>query len=187
MDKKALTIIALNKSKSSPGNFVLVMEEDKGDRRLPIIIGAFEAQSIAIALDGLKPPRPLTHDLMLTLMDDQGSELKEVVIADFREEIFYAELVIKREGKESRISCRTSDAVALAIRNPCPIFTNESVLAAAGQKLNSAGQPVDQSRKIEDLNIEELQKKLEEALDQEDYEAAQQIRDLIEQKKAQDS
>ena len=186
MDKKALTIIALNKSKSSPGNFVLVMEEEKGKRRLPIIIGAFEAQSIAIALDGLKPPRPLTHDLMITLMDDQGSELREVWISDYREKIFYAELVIRRAGEESRISCRTSDAVALAIRNPCPIFTNESVLSRAGKVLGSTGQPVEQSKELEDYTLEELEKKLEEVLDQEDYESAQRIRDLIQQKKSED-
>ena len=132
MEKKELSIIALTKSNSSDGNFVLILEEVKGKRRIPIVIGPFEAQSIAIALENMDIPRPLTHDLTLQILERGHTQLKEVLISEVRDEVFIAELIVQYNGNTESIDARTSDAIALALRKPCKIYTFEHVLEETG-------------------------------------------------------
>ena len=134
MDKKKvkLNILGLSYSQTQSGAYALVLAEEEGDRRIPIIIGGVEAQSIAIKLEGLEPPRPLTHDLFLNFARAFDVELTEVLIYKLEEGIFYSELVCTRSSEVIRIDSRTSDAVALALRFNCPIYTYEEILAKAG-------------------------------------------------------
>jgi bifunctional DNase/RNase len=182
MDKKELNIIALSKSESSEGNYVLVLEENKGFRRIPIIIGAFEAQSIAIALEQMKTQRPLTHDLTLRILERDGSKLKEVIISSYQDEIFHSVLVVEKDGQREEIDTRTSDAVALAVRKPCSIFTYESILQKTGIVLDSPGKSFGEKRSLENYSLEELQALLNRVLEKEDYESARKIRDIIKRK-----
>ena len=183
MDKKELNIIALSQSSSSSGNFVLVLEENKGFRRIPIIIGAFEAQAIAIALENMKTQRPLTHDLALTLLERGESTLKEIIISGYEEKIFSAHLVIETLGKLENLDARSSDAIALAVRKPCPIYTYEHILQEAGIVLESPGKSFGEKRNMEEYSLEELDMLLNRLLEKEDYESAKKIRDVIQRKK----
>ena len=162
-------------------------------RRLPIIIGGFEAQAIAIELESMTPSRPLTHDLFKTFADAYFIEVKEVVIYNLIEGIFYAKLISEKEGQEIEIDTRTSDAIALAVRFKCPIYTYESILASAGiileekssiekeidtaeEGLESHGVPV---LNYEKLTLEALNEKLQNAIDTENYEEASKIKEEI--------
>jgi bifunctional DNase/RNase len=133
MDKVRLHIKGLSYSQTQSGAYALVLGEDDGERRLPIIIGGFEAQSIAIALEkDVNPPRPLTHDLFKNFADTFGISLKEVVIHKLQDGVFFSILVCEKDGEEQVIDARTSDAVALAIRFECPVFTYIEILDKAG-------------------------------------------------------
>jgi len=187
MDKKELNIIALSQSTSSPGNFVLVLEENKGFRRIPIIIGAFEAQAIAIALENMKTQRPLTHDLALALLERGDSKLKEVVISGYEEEIFFAQIVIQTHGTLETLDARSSDAIALAVRKPCPIYTYEHILQKAGIVLENPGKSFGEKRNLDEYSLEELEMLLNRLLEKEDYESAKKIRDVIQRKKDRES
>ncbi|MDZ7741268.1 MAG: bifunctional nuclease family protein [Bacteroidota bacterium] len=132
MDKIKLEIIGMSYSQSQSGAYALIMGEKQGKRRLPIIIGGFEAQSIAIELEKMKPSRPLTHDLFKNFADHYKVGIKEVVINKFQEGVFFAKLVCEQNGTVSEIDSRTSDAVALAIRFNCPIYTYEKIMSEAG-------------------------------------------------------
>lgn len=179
MEKKELSIVALSKSNSSKGNFVLVLEEINGPRRLPVIIGPFEAQAIAIALEKVELSRPLTHKLMLDILQRGNTQLKEVIISDIKNDTFFAELVILSNGLIEKIDSRTSDAVALAIQKPCRIYTYEHVLQVAGvsnddlQSIPRIEQPLEHHSKTE------LEEMLQEALSKEDYEKAQLIQEVL--------
>ncbi|MEM6629231.1 MAG: bifunctional nuclease family protein [Bacteroidota bacterium] len=183
MDKKELNIIALSQSSSSPGNFVLVLEENKGFRRIPIIIGAFEAQAIAIALENMKTQRPLTHDLALTLLERGESSLKEIVISRYEDKIFSAQLVIKTADTLENLDARSSDAIALAVRKPCPIYTYEHILQEAGIVLESPGKSFGEKRNLQEYSLDELEMLLRRLLEKEDYESAKKIQDVIRRKK----
>ncbi|MBN2636287.1 MAG: bifunctional nuclease family protein [Prolixibacteraceae bacterium] len=191
MHKIRLNILGLSVSQTQSGAYALVLAEDEGDRRIPIIIGPVEAQAIAIQLEGLKPPRPLTHDLIknIALAFDIG--LLEVNIYKLEEGIFYSELLCEMNGKEIRIDSRTSDAVALALRFRCPIYTTEDILKKAGivLQLEDESSPV---RSFADDDVEapgssayaqyslsELKEMLADAVQNEDYEKASVIRDEI--------
>jgi len=137
MQKIRLNILGLSVSQTQSGAYALVLSEENGDRRMPIIIGPVEAQAIAIQLEGLKPPRPLTHDLIKNIALAFEITLIEVVIYKLEEGIFYSELLCEMDGKEVKIDSRTSDAVALALRFRCPIYTTEEILAKAGIILES--------------------------------------------------
>ena len=200
MDKKKvkLNILGLSYSQTQSGAYALVLAEEEGDRRIPIIIGGVEAQSIAIKLEGLEPPRPLTHDLFLNFARAFDVELTEVLIYKLEEGIFYSELVCTKGSEVIRIDSRTSDAVALALRFTCPIYTYEEILAKAGIVLDfgdtketssstptptTTPTPRSRSSSQSDNNplasktLAELQAMLDQAVEAENYERASEIRD----------
>lgn len=191
MDKIGLDIVGLSYSQTQSGAYALVLAEQEGKRRLPIIIGGFEAQAIAIELEDMTPSRPLTHDLFKSFAESFEIKIKEVIIYNLLEGIFYAKLMCEKDGKEVEIDTRTSDAVALAVRFKCPIYTYESILSSAGIVLDEEEEPetkaISQSKVeskkekkgIASLNTNELKDKLQDAIDREDYEEASRLRDEI--------
>ena len=203
MDRVLLNILGLSYSQTQSGAYALVLSEVNGNRRIPIIIGGFEAQSIAIELEGLKPPRPLTHDLVLNIATAFNITLVEVNITKLEEGIFYSELVCDNGNNRIKIDARTSDAVALAIRFKCPIYTSEEIMQKAGifLELDKSGkkeptkaktiispQKSEQKRKdkeafYEKKSIKELEKLLQEAINKENYEEASKLRDEIKRRK----
>lgn len=195
MQKIRLNILGLSVSQTQSGAYALVLAEEGGDRRIPIIIGPVEAQAIAIQLEGLKPPRPLTHDLVKNIAVAFNIVLLEVVIHKLEEGIFYSELLCEMNGKEIRVDSRTSDAVALALRFRCPIYTTADILAKAGIVLEAdEPRPAKQTssrRKSEPresspfshYTLQELDEILKEAVQNEDYEKASIIRDEITNRK----
>lgn len=194
MNKKKikLNILGLSYSQTQSGAYALVLAEEEGERRIPIIIGGVEAQSIAIKLEGLEPPRPLTHDLFLSFAKAFEVQPLEVVIYKLEEGIFYSELVCVKGEDIVRIDSRTSDAVALALRFNCPIYTYEDILAKAGIVLDfgdtkestkttpprPAGTPRS-GNPLANKSLEELQTMLDQAVGEENYEKASEIRDEI--------
>ncbi len=196
MEKIGLEIIGLSYSQTQSGAYALVLGEKEGKRRLPIIIGGFEAQAIAIELEEMTPTRPLTHDLFKNFADVFNISIKQIVIYNLVEGVFYAKLVCLKEDKEVEIDTRTSDAVALAVRFKCPIFTYEFILSSAGITLDEEDSEYpdlkneeemttpsikkeEKKSKLADFTIKELNEKLEKAIDGENYELASQIRDEI--------
>ncbi len=191
MQKIRLNILGLSVSQTQSGAYALVLAEENGERRIPIIIGPVEAQAIAIQLEGLKPPRPLTHDLIKNIALAFDISLLEVTIYKLEEGIFYSELLCEMGGKEIRVDSRTSDAVALALRFRCPIYTSEEILKKAGIVLEQEDEesPV---RSIFDEDYDEpvpssyahystneLLELLDDAIQNEDYEKASLIRDEL--------
>ncbi len=189
MEKVELRFLRITYSHTHAGAYALILSEVEGDRRLPIIIGGVEAQAIAIQVENIKPARPLTHDLFKNLSDTLDITLKEVIINDLVEGIFHAKLVLLQNGREVEIDARSSDAIALALRFDCTIFTYEFILSAAGLKVEEgedteseegSGKGKEKEKKTAaGMTMEELQSKLEEALDNEDYEVASKLRDEI--------
>ena len=193
MKKIELEIVALSHSITQTHSYAVVLGEINGLRRLPIVIGGFEAQAIAVALERMNPSRPLTHDLMKNFMMAFNVELHEVVINDLQEGIFYSQLVCSSANDTVEIDSRTSDALALAVRFGCPIFTYDTILDQAGilmeddGKTKTSATPVTTetggSDKLQSLSLEELEGLLAEVLDQEDYIRAIAIRDEIKSRK----
>lgn len=185
MEKIELNIIALSDSLSKPGNFALILEENDSFRRLPIVIGPFEAQSIAVFLERIKTPRPMTHDLVKNILDVLGTKLQEIIINDLKEDIFHAQLIgIQKDGTTLKIDARTSDAIALALRFDCPIFTTEAIMQKASFVLDSPSKSFSNKRgQLTDYSIEELEKLLQQVVAKEDYGSATKIRDAIQEKK----
>lgn len=193
MQKKKLNILGLSVSQTQSGAYALVLAEESGERRIPIIIGPVEAQAIAIQLEGLKPPRPLTHDLFKNLAFAFDINVSEVIIYKLEEGIFYSELVCEMGEEEIRIDSRTSDAVALALRFKCPIYTTEDILEKAGIVMESEGEnPVefddthsdsDMKSEFENYTEKELKEMLNEAVTNENYERASKIRDELNRRK----
>lgn len=191
MDKIKLEILGMSYSQSQSGAYALILGETEGQRRLPIIIGGFEAQAIAIELEKMKPARPLTHDLLKRVADAYQITVREVVINKFFEGVFYAQLVCDNGGQVIEIDSRTSDAVALAIRFKCPIYTYENIMSAAGilvqdEKDEEKGeeewfQPEESSEEnpFEQYSVAELQDMIQKAVEKEEYEKASKIRDEI--------
>lgn len=193
-----LTIKGISYSQTQSGAYALVLSEMEGTRTLPIIIGAFEAQSIAIALEKeIRPPRPLTHDLFKTFSDKFSIKVTQVIIHKLVDGVFYSSLICEREGVEEVIDTRTSDAIALAVRFQAPIFTYENILDKAGvylkldeeliieEDLESDGIEFSLEEEFEEekgythLSLQELHEQLNEAVVNEDYELAAEIRDEI--------
>ena len=131
MQKIQCEILGLSSSPSTGGAYAILLKEINGNRRLPIIIGAFEAQAIALEIEGIKPPRPLTHDLLKQITDNLGATILEVVIDDLRENTFYAKIIFEVSALTNEIDARPSDAIALAVRAQAPIFVAESVMEVA--------------------------------------------------------
>ncbi len=196
MQKIRLNILGLSVSQTQSGAYALVLSEENGKRRIPIIIGPVEAQAIAIQLEELKPPRPLTHDLIKNIATAFNISLQEVSIYKLEEGIFYSELLCEMDGKQIRIDSRTSDAVALALRFHCPIFTTEKILKKAGIVLtheeespfSEAFEDILEEDEESALSYaqylnEELQDLLNEAIQEEDYEKASIIRDEMNRRK----
>ncbi|TAJ14650.1 hypothetical protein DMA11_04570 [Marinilabiliaceae bacterium JC017] len=187
--KVKLNILGLSYSQTQSGAYALVLAEENGERRIPIIIGGVEAQSIAIKLEGLEPPRPLTHDLFLNFAQSFSITLHEVIIYKLEEGIFFSELICQQGDQELHVDSRTSDAVALALRFNCPIYTYEEIIDKAGivldfGKKEEANDPAtnptpSSSHKYSSKTLEELKTLLNEAISNEDYEKASQIRDEI--------
>lgn len=195
MQKVRLNILGLSVSQTQSGAYALVLAEEGGDRRIPIIIGPVEAQAIAIQLEGLKPPRPLTHDLIKNIALSFDIALLEVNIYKLEEGIFYSELLCQTDGKEIRIDSRTSDAVALALRFRCPIYTTEEILKKAGIVLeiddeNSPARTADDEDDFHQpggssygqYSLSELEELLSDAIQEEDYEKASIIRDEMQKR-----
>jgi bifunctional DNase/RNase len=192
MEKIELKIVGLSYSQTQSGAYALVLSERNGTRRLPIIIGGFEAQSIAIELEKMKPSRPLTHDLFKAFSDSFGIEVKEVVIYNLVEGVFYSKLICEQNGDSIEIDARTSDAIAIGLRCGSPVYTFEHILSSAGIQLEDeliADKEIgtDEEESVEAnkgtelgaLSNEELEALLKEAIEAEDYEKASQIRDEI--------
>ena len=193
MHKIELEIVALSHSITQSNSYAVVLGEVNGLRRLPIVIGGFEAQAIAVALENMHPSRPLTHDLMKNFMTAFGVQLQEVYICDLQEGIFYSKLVCFAANDTIEIDSRTSDAIALAVRFGCPIYVYSNILEQAGLTSENADKPihatpVNEPAKINDLgllSLVELNNLLKEVLEQEDYIRAIDIRDEINKRNAQ--
>ena len=196
MKKIELEIVALSHSITQTHSYAVVLGEVNGLRRLPIVIGGFEAQAIAVALERMNPSRPLTHDLMKNFMMAFNVELHEVVINDLQEGIFYSKLVCSSESDTIEIDSRTSDALALAVRFGCSIYTYENILESAGilmedddkkRKTSTSSAPVTtegpDKEDLKKLSLDELNTLLSEVLDQEDYIRAIAIRDELKNRK----
>ncbi|NVN94480.1 MAG: bifunctional nuclease family protein [Bacteroidetes bacterium] len=187
MEKIKLDIIGLSYSQTQTGAYALILSESDGERRLPIIIGGFEAQAIAIELEKMKPSRPLTHDLFKSFAVSFNIQILEVIIHKFAEGVFYAKLIISDGNIEKEIDARTSDAVALSLRFHCPIYTYESVLSSAGILMTESENetksktelPDDDPNELKDYTLEELEELLKITIENEDYERASQVRDEI--------
>jgi len=194
MRKIELEIVALSHSITQTHSYAVVLGEVNGLRRLPIVIGGFEAQAIAVALERMQPSRPLTHDLMKNFMNAFVVDLQEIVINDLQEGIFYSKLVCTTENDTVEIDSRTSDALALAVRFGCPIYTYDHILESAGilmedtekGKKKKKGTPATVDAGEGDMgamSIEDLQKALDEAVELEDYIKASALKKEIDRRK----
>jgi hypothetical protein len=196
MKKIELEIVALSHSITQTHSYAVVLGEVNGLRRLPIVIGGFEAQAIAVALEKMQPSRPLTHDLMKNFMTAFNIELHEIIISDLQEGIFYSKLVCSSDNDTIEIDSRTSDALALAVRFGCPVFTYEHILESAGILMEDSGAggkkrktttaTVEEEGRNDDLksmSLEDLETLLNDVLEQEDYIRAIAIRDEINSRK----
>ncbi|HDP54662.1 MAG TPA: hypothetical protein ENN24_03135 [Bacteroidetes bacterium] len=198
MNKIKLNVLGISYSQTQSGAYALVLSEENGKRRIPIIIGGFEAQAIAIQLEGLTPPRPLTHDLFLNFSKSYGIKLLEVQIYKLEEGVFFSKLHCDNGQKEVYIDARTSDSIALALRFNCPIYTTSEIIDKAGIVLDieegeekkgvekkakaenkSAYTEDSETEALKHLTIDELKMLLDEAVSKEDYEKASRIRDEI--------
>ncbi len=192
-----LNVLGISYSQTQSGAYALILTEENGERRIPIIVGGFEAQSIAIELEGLKPPRPLTHDLFMNFAKIFGISIKEVVIYKLEEGVFYSQLQCDNGMDNITLDARTSDAIALALRFKCPIYTTEEIIAKAGivldfdkenptspgtvvtEKIRNPSTQSYTSNEFKGYSLEELNEILDEAIGNEDYERASKIRDEI--------
>ena len=190
MHKIQCEILGLSSSPSTGGAYAILLKEVDGNKRLPIIIGAFEAQAIALEIEGIKPPRPLTHDLLKQLTDSLGATVLEIIVDELRDNTFYAKIVLEVSGFSQEIDARPSDAIALAVRAQAPIYVSDTVMA------NAAFTPTEETEEASTSNIVSessepkkpatkeaklaaLHNKLREAIEGEEYERAAKIRDQI--------
>jgi len=191
MEKLRVDILGLSTSPHTNGAYALILYEVEGKRKLPIIIGGFEAQAIALKLENIKPPRPFTHDLFKTVADTFHLGVQEVFIDELHNETFYAKVICEMQGEIHEIDARPSDAIAIAVRFGAPIFVSEDILNEAGileeqqedntvEAQDKAGEEVSsESIGSATSSLNDLQKMLEDAVNREDYEEAAQLRDKI--------
>lgn len=199
LKKILLEVIGLSYSQTQTGAYALVLGESEGNRRLPIIIGGFEAQAIAIELEKMAPSRPLTHDLFKKFAEAFKIAVKEVIIYNLLEGIFYAKLICDDgSGNEVEIDSRTSDAIAIAVRFSCPVYTYEFILSSAGIVLDEENKPEEELEEVAKhesasssgsdlgtISVQELENMLAQAISEEEYEKASKIRDEIKKRKSQ--
>ncbi|NCX96517.1 MAG: bifunctional nuclease family protein [Chitinophagia bacterium] len=205
MKKIEIEIVALSQSISQNQSYAVILGEVNGTRRLPIVIGGFEAQAIAVALERIKPSRPLTHDLFYNVLNHFNIDIKEVNIYKLDEGIFFSKLICIMDGAITEIDSRTSDALALAVRADCRIFTNEEILNTAGLQMEpketpkepsskprskekapkekAVSQEPDDNNELKQLNLDELNELLQHVIELEDYDKAVKIRDEIKKRK----
>lgn len=193
MKKVQVEILGLSASPSAGGAYALLLKEVYGVRRLPIIIGQFEAQSIALELEGIKPPRPLTHDLLKNVIDNLGGTITEIIIDELKENTFYSKIKLEISSMTNEIDSRPSDAIALAVRTGSPLFVSEDVMKIAAFVPSSEDADEESHDSIEEKNVEssasrknisetrlaQLQSQLRESIEKEDYERAAKLRDEI--------
>lgn len=194
MDKIKLEILGLSSSQSQTGSFALVLGEKDGKRRLPIIIGMFEAQAIAIEIEKIRPNRPMTHDLFKSFAHEFDYTVREIVISDLKEGVFFAKIVCESQDKVVEVDARPSDAIAIGLRFEAPIFTFEKILSEAGiefsgeeeadlgeikSELVDKPDPKKKAHSIQDDSVDKLNEMLKKAIDMEDYEQAAKIRDEL--------
>ena len=201
MGKIKLNVLGISYSQTQSGAYALVLSEEEGNRRIPIIVGGFEAQAIAIELEGLAPPRPLTHDLFKNFADSYGIHITEVNIHKLEDGVFFANILCDNGGERTTLDARTSDAIALALRFKCPIFTTEEIVEKAGIVLDFEkgtdieNKDLSEEKEAEDppvkvkkgapradlsnTSMDDLRSMLAEAVSKEDYEKASEIRDEI--------
>lgn len=195
MEKIKLEIVGLSYSQTQSGAYALVLSEVNGNRRLPIIIGGFEAQAIAIELEKMVPTRPLTHDLFKNFATTFSIDVKEVIVYKLVEGIFYSKILCEQNGTVAEIDARTSDAIAIGVRFNCPVYTYESILSSAGILLDESAleendllaesfDDASEENTIASLSKEDLESQLNQAIQDEDYELASRIRDEIKRRKA---
>ena len=197
MGKVRLNIVGLSSGQSN-GSYTLILGEENGRRKLPIIIGSFEAQAIAIEIEKIVPFRPMTHDLFITFARTFGVNIDAVEIYNLVDGVFHAKLICEIDGDTREIDARTSDSIALAVRFKCPIYTFEHIMAEAGMIFtedlteddmldeldkNKSSKSIPSSSSINSLSNEELEEKLNEALKDEDYDKAAQLRDELNKRK----
>jgi bifunctional DNase/RNase len=193
VNKIQVEILGLSASPSAGGAYALLLKEIYGIRRLPIIIGQFEAQSIALEMEGIKPPRPLTHDLLKSVIDNLGGTISEIIIDELKENTFYAKIRLEISSMTNEIDARPSDAIALAVRCGSPLFVSEEVMKIASfvpstedSDEDFQGKPGEKEiennpakKNISETRLAQLQNQLREAIDKEDYERAAKLRDEI--------
>jgi len=197
VDKIKLEILGLSSSQSQSGSFALVLGEKPGKRRLPIIIGMFEAQAIAIEIEKIIPNRPMTHDLFKSFAGSFNFKVKEIVISDLKEGVFFAKILCENDEKTIEIDSRPSDAIAIGLRFNAPIYTYETILGEAGIEMSEEdGEEPDIQKELEqiqpkkekstqstgklkDASMDKLKEMLEKAIEEEDYEKAAKIRDEL--------
>ena len=194
MNKIQVEILGLSASPSAGGAYALLLKEIYGVRRLPIIIGQFEAQSIALEMEGIKPPRPLTHDLLRNVIENLGGTITEIIINELKENTFYAKIKLEISSMTNEIDSRPSDAIALAVRTGAPLFVSEDVMRIAAFVPSSeeneeepnqitgsseTEQPKTSKKILPETRLAQLQNLLREAIEKEDYERAAKLRDEI--------
>jgi len=187
MNLVELAVNRISYSQSQNGAYALILEEIEGKRKLPIVIGGFEAQSIAIALDKeIQPPRPLTHDLFKNLANNYEIKIKQVIIHKLLDGIFFSSIICERNNEEEIFDARTSDAIALALRFESPIYTYDKILDKAGIILKKEIKEKKKKKfdeSFKGFSIKQLNKKISKAIEEEDYELAAKLRDEINQRK----
>ena len=196
MRRRELKILGLSYSQTQVGAYVLVLSDKKGSRKLPLIIKPLEAQRIALELEGIKSPRPLTHDLIKSMTDSFGIDIQEVYIHSLAEGVFYTKLVSSNGIDEVEIECTAGDGIALSVLYDCPIYTTSEIMESAGIIVNDDGSDVDVDFDVDEylededeviperiVSIEDLEKMMNEAIENEEYEIAAEIRDRIQELK----
>lgn len=194
MEKIKLSILGISYNQTKSGAYALILSEDGGKRRIPVIIGGSEAQAIAIHLEGLKPPRPLTHDLFVSFSEAYNIAVKEIFIYKMTDGVFYSEILFDDGKNRIRVDSRTSDAVALAIRFSAPIFIDKKVIDAAGLEIELQDENVDLTSddsdsiydsdfKVANLSDEELHVALAASVDDENYELASVLKEELDRRK----
>ena len=193
-EKIELNIVGLTSGHSQRNSYTLILGEENGELKLPIVIGSYEAQSIALVIEGLTPQRPLTHDLMFDTFTKYSIELKEVIIDQLKEGVFYAKLVTEQNGEQHVIDSRTSDAIAMALRAKCSIFTYKNIMDNAGiiydaddeadmddaERSKKSFEPKQKEvNSLNSLSLVDLNKELDKAIQIEDYDRAAMLRDEI--------